>query len=67
MDKLDEEESKFLHMTDDEIQEHNAHVRMRADTGIGESVIDSAAVPVWDLRGDFDFTIQLPITFFVAS
>lgn len=46
-EKVDEEESKFLHMTEDEIQEHNASVRMRA----GDNVYNDIAVPVWDLRG----------------
>lgn len=49
-EKLDEEESKFLRMTAEDIAEHNASVRMRADTAldIGEGI-----VPVWDVRGGF--------------
>jgi hypothetical protein len=48
-EKVDEEESKFLNMTEDEIEAHNASVRMRA--GAGDSILNDLAVPVWDLYG----------------
>lgn len=50
-EKLDEEESKFLRMTAEDIAEHNASVRMRADTDVVN--VGDCAVPAWDLRGGF--------------
>jgi hypothetical protein len=49
-EKVDEEETKFLHMTEEEIEEHNASVRMRAS----DTVYTDVAVPVWDLRGVYE-------------
>lgn len=59
-DKLDEEESKFLRMTEEDIQEHNKRVLNRVKCGVErnelcdgyiEDDVKSGIIPMWDIRG----------------
>lgn len=53
-EKLDEEESKFLRMTEEDIADHNKRVENRAKCGVeGSELYDvkTGIIPMWDIRG----------------